>query len=1079
MVSPEPIGTPEGEPVPPSSRAEPVAVVWCRQVDNEAESPGYTALPNDFPGYPETMEAIRIVGNLAINVADTHDYWDPDPALPLSYYRNLFLYPAFGGTYTCLGRMFLSTEDRPRLGMKTLVLATGRLLASPGYGETLLRWYESMGGRPGHRLPPPTDPRLYPLVGEGFLFHRGSTEPVVLIAGDEWEATMETIFDYLRGLPAALLSLGAILAFPYFLPEPKVNLTDFAESVPLVLAVMRVPKGEATGERHRKRIHSWQDAPVVLYDLTAGTGSLLAKGRETAPLIAQYVRDHAQSKLAPVAERVDRVELRTLRARLADPDRQAGKDRRKEIWRLSTAMESAALLLQKPRGRRLDLSADLSRRAQEYVRAHAGGETAEENEAPPVAVPAPLVEPDPHVAGQPPPWLQRPGGPVPAAVQRTARVEVVPVSVKDDPSLLRTPEPARREPASAANRLPRPAESFPMSPFPPEFEARLKRQIEADLVRFVDERLSGATTAATAQSTRAVEDRIGARISSLEQKLNAAAPRGPPPPPPVDLRQVDQLVQERIKTNLADQATRQSEALRDARTGLERRFAEWSGGEHQALGSVTDRLLARAAELEARVTQQSTAQIAQSEERIRGEIRAILTEEFDRGVRAVVEPRVQDLRTRVDEALQKAAKEIQAQLTAAASRTLADLEARTRGTEENLRGALAAQLDLHLREAQDREESARTEIEERFQGLIDKRLADAEQKRSKDLQEAERRLALLVDGRAREVQERVQTALKDAEMRALGLLEEQLQGLESRADRRVDSKIEEARDAEVHALADLQVRLQSYAEQKVKEAQDREREKYLELLARLKGETETALARVPDATAVERIVKDLFQRGSEAVKNDLQRLIDLRAMAVEERYGREHTEVVQRLEAIRSTVEDRGRESIRLEDAIRAELDEIDRKIEVLTDRLVPVVRKAWVRISELERGTGESPDTELKYAQLRREFTQDLRRLETDLTDRTREIRERVEGTIANQGRVWLTLVRQLSQMTEDRRAAGELAPSPSARAREPRERDTIDRELDQLASLSRSAARGEEETDVPDPEAAGRRRSRRSPTR
>ncbi len=1079
MVSPEPMGTRLGDAGPPSGRAQPVAVVWCRQVDNEAESPGYTALPNDFPGYPETMEAIRIVGNLAINVADTHDYWDPDPAVPLSYYRNLFLYPAFGGTYTCLGRMFLSTEDRPRLGMKTLVLDTVRLLASAGYGETLLRWYDSMGGRPGNRLPPPADPRLYPLVGEGFLFHRGSTEPVVLIAGDEWEATMETIFDYLRSLPASLLSLGAILAFPYFLPAPKVNFTDFAESVPLVLAVMRVSKGEATGERHRKRIHSWHDAPVVLYDLTAGAASLSAKGKENAPLIAQYVRDHTQSKLAPVAERVDRVELRTLRTRLADPDRQAGKDRRKEMWRLSTAMESAALLLQKPRGRRLDLSADLSRRAQEYVRAQSGEETPEESEAPPVAASVPSVEPDPHVAGQSPPWLQRSGGPMPPAVQRTARVEVVPVSVKDDPSLLRSPEPGAPDPALPTNRPLRSAESFSTSSLPPDFESRLKRQIEADLVRFVDERLSGATAAATAQSTRTVEDRIGARISALEQKLNTAGAHGPPPPPPVDFRQVDQLVQDRIKTGLADQATKQSEALREAKAGLERRFAEWSGSEQQALGSVTDRLLARAAELEARVTQQSTGQIAQSEERIRGEIRAILSEEFDRGVRAVVEPRVQELRARVDEALQKAAKEIQAQLTTTASRTLADLEARTRGTEENLRGALVAQMDLHLREAQDREESARTEIEARFQTLIEKRLAEAEQKRSKDLQEVERRLALLVDGRSREVQERVQTALKDAETRALGLLEEQVQGIESRSDRRVDSKLEEARDAEVHALADLQVRLQSYAEQKLKEAQDREREKYLELLARLKGETETALARVPDATAVERIVKDLFQRGSEAVKNDLQRLIDLRAMAVEERYGREHTEVVQRLETIRSTVEDRGRESIHLEDAIRAELDEIDRKIEVLTDRLVPVVRKAWVRIAELERGTGETGDTELKYAQLRREFTQDLRRLETDLTDRTRELRERVEGTIASQGRVWLTLVRQLSQMTEDRRAAGELAPSPSARTREPRDRDEIDRELDKLSSLSRSATRSEEETDAPDADAGARRRSRRTPTR
>ncbi len=40
----------------------PVAVVWCRQVDNEAESPGYTTIPDDFPGRRETLETIRIVG---------------------------------------------------------------------------------------------------------------------------------------------------------------------------------------------------------------------------------------------------------------------------------------------------------------------------------------------------------------------------------------------------------------------------------------------------------------------------------------------------------------------------------------------------------------------------------------------------------------------------------------------------------------------------------------------------------------------------------------------------------------------------------------------------------------------------------------------------------------------------------------------------------------------------------------------------------------------------------------------------------------------------------------------------------
>ena len=72
-------------PAPSPAGLTPVAVVWCRQVDNEAESPGYTTIPEEFPGRRETLEAIRTIGNLTVNVADTHDYWDPDPSQPLSY----------------------------------------------------------------------------------------------------------------------------------------------------------------------------------------------------------------------------------------------------------------------------------------------------------------------------------------------------------------------------------------------------------------------------------------------------------------------------------------------------------------------------------------------------------------------------------------------------------------------------------------------------------------------------------------------------------------------------------------------------------------------------------------------------------------------------------------------------------------------------------------------------------------------------------------------------------------------------------------------------------------------------------
>jgi hypothetical protein len=1044
-------------------------VVWCRQVDNEAESPGYTALPNDFAGYQETLEAIRIVGNLAVNVSDTQDYWDPDPALKLSYYRNLFLYPAFGGTYLCLGRMFLSTEDRPRLGMKTLVLDSSRLLSSPNFGDTLLRWYESMGGgRHDQRPPPPPDPKLYPLVGEGFLFYRGSTEPVLLIAADEWEATMETVFEYIRVLPASLLTLGAVLAFPYFLPQPKTNLADFAEATPLALAVFCVPRGESGGERHRKRVQSWEEAPVTLYDLTNGIPSTSGKGKDATPLIVQYVRDHAVSKITPVTERVDRVELRTLRARLADPDRQGGKDRRKEMWRLATAMESTALLLQKPRGRRLELSPELSRRAQEYLQAHAGEEPAEEirpADLPPVPA-APV--PDAQAAGQLPPWLQRGNSTPPPPAQRAGKVEVVPVSVKDDPSLLKVAEPTYRSSA--------------LAPAPALDAGALRRQIEADLMRYLDERLSNVNPVPPAAWTKALEDQLAERFNGIVEERLQAIPPAPAPAPPDPLR-IDAAVQERLKPALADQAARQADSLKDARASMEQRFTTWTGLQQQALSSLTDRLLARTAELEARLGQESSTRISQAEERIQGDLRTIVNQELDQGVRSLVEPKILEFKTRADESFRQSSEEIRGQLRESLTQALTDVKQRAQASEDDLRGALVAQLDLHLREAQDRDESQRKDLEQKLKAAGEARITEAEQRRAKELQEIERRLSLLVDGRAREVQEKVAAALRETDAKATTGLEEQLAGLETRIDRKVDGKLDELRDSEMHSVADLQVRLQSYSDQKLRESMDREREKYLELLARLKGETEAVIGRAPDTAAMERTVKEQLQRGSESLKSDVQHLIDLRAMAVEERFSREHADLTQRLDAIRTDVADRSRDNTRLEDAVRAELEELDRKIVVLTDRLVPVVRKAWTRLSEVERGTASTAEADLKYAQLRREFTHDLRRIETDLADRTREIRERVEGTIANQGRVWLTLVRQLSQMTEERRASEEArAPSLLGRPRSSPPPEEMDRELESLSELSRSTGSGADSSDGDsddDSDASARRRARRPSNR
>ncbi|MHB8351888.1 MAG: hypothetical protein ACYDFT_04245, partial [Thermoplasmata archaeon] len=401
-------------PVAPVPRgpheAGPVAVVWCRQVDNEAESPGYTTIPEEFPGRAETLDLIRLVGNLTINVADTHDYWRSGPPAQLSYYPNLFLYPAFGGRYTCVGRMFLSTEDRPRLGMKTLVLDTSQLLASGEFGPAILRWHATMaGGRSASRHTEVPDAALYGLMGEGLLFFRGSTDPVVLVASHEWDSAMEVLFELVRVLPASLLQLGAILAFPYFLPQPKMNFHEFAEQIPLALALMRIPMAEAMGDRHRKRLQSWESTDATFRDLTSGVPTP-AKGKDGLPLVLQYVRDRNAVKLSRLVQRVDLVELPKLRALLNDPERQSGKERRKEMWRIGTAMESAALLLQRGRGRHVPVSLETAKRAQEYLHAELPRIDPEESTESAVVAPSePLGadRPAPASTAGLPSWLSR------------------------------------------------------------------------------------------------------------------------------------------------------------------------------------------------------------------------------------------------------------------------------------------------------------------------------------------------------------------------------------------------------------------------------------------------------------------------------------------------------------------------------------------------------------------------------------------------------------------------------------------------------------------------------------------------
>jgi hypothetical protein len=932
-----PASPPEADPAAPVS-ARPIAVVWCRQVDNEEESPGYTTIPEQFPGQKETVETVRIVGNLAINVADTTDYWDPEPGTPLSYYPNLFLYPAYRGEYTCVGRMFLSKEDRPRLGMKTLVLPTAELLQPEGFGPAVLRWHASMGGpRPVGPLPSANpDPALYELLGEGFLFHRGATDPLLVVASERWAPAMQVLLDLLGGLPSAISALGGILAFPYFLPKARVDMKDLTERLPLTLAIMRVPRSEASGPRHERRIESWEGSNVTVRDLAGPAAPPTAgKGKEPHPLVLQYIRDHEEAKLVPIRQRVDLVELPRLRVQLAQGDPASGRARRKESWRIGTAMESAALLLLRSRGRHVPVSAETAKRAQAYLNVSTAGLRPGDPDMAAV-VPAGAGERDPaplppRRADEPP----RPLGSRPA-------VESVPVPTRDDPSLRPIP------PDIPMLGLAVPKEGSPPVSGPEENELRAWIRAEVAL------RLGEAGAPIPAEGAPG----LGERVDRIERELAGKLAAGGP----------------------------------SASGAPEGRLAETIRQQQLVVTSLREELLER---------------IETTETKMRNSFASALAPEIDRRVRQAVEPKLAEaVRVESERARQAAMTDVE--------RAIAEMHERLRSAEEETRASLTSQLDRHLREAADRELTIREATEGRLKEALQRQLAQSEE-----------RLTSAGVG-AEELDERVRAA--NAEFRtwlegtpeAAGAVETLVDGRlqawdEARAAREASRETERS-EAQTQALADLQVRLERHIEDRIRETSDAERTKFVELFARLKREvdqsvTEQVKLGTQDAALLLRLDASIAERQKEALHT-----LDEHLATAEERLRVEQSEGVQRLEQIEAALADRGAALARLESSVRAELDELDHRTQLLTDRLIPVVRKAWLKIAELQQAPEFAGTSEPRLVELHQELLAETRRLDGELERRTAEIRHRVDSAIAHQGRIWLTLIHHLKELTDQR---------------------------------------------------------------
>jgi len=897
--------------VPPRAVA-PVASVWCRQVDNEAESPGYTSIPDDFPGYRETLESIRIVGNLTVNVADTHDYWDPGPSQSLSFYPNLFLYPAAGRRYTCVGRMFLSTEDRPRLGMKTLVFSTAELVQSGEFGRMVLRAHATMDGRGDRqRLAAEPDPSVFQAVGDGFLFAKGSNDPVVIVASDQWEAAAQAVLEIVAAMPAALVALGAFLVFPYFLPAGKVNFAEFAEQLPTALAVMRVARGEAVGERHDKRVKSWEEQAVTLRDLTKPAPG--GKKGEALPLVLQYVRDHDEEKGREVARRVDAVEVPRLGASVSDSDHAPGKEVRKEMWRIGAAMETAAILLSKPKGRSVPMTGESAKRANQYLQAEmAPAAPAPEPNVP--AAPTPAVVP---TAATLPAWLR----PAPQIATEATDTVGVPVSTSDDPSLLPGTAPATTPPAAGAGVRPPP--------------------------------VAAVAPAAVA----------------------AAAPK-PTPPPTIDPAVVDARIAAALKEQQAAWLLSVETRLRDTAEAHRKALDAFAADLGARLTAVEGRPVVDGAAIAA----ESGAAASAAFDAKRGEL--------DEGIT-----------TRVRTAGADWAKEFRAEL----ARALDEFGARAAKSEEELRTALVAQLDVEVNEARAQGTTLREEIEGRVRTILDERLQESDKKRVRETHDLEQRLGVLVDGRSKDLEGRLTTNLATQKDRLASIADERMARVEQRIATEREARIAEVVEAHTEALAGLQVRMQSFVETSLRENLAKEREQFLGLLARLKTQTDEALARAVDAQHLETLLRERFAEMIEAAQADRAKEVAAALAPAEARLRTGQQELAARLKHLETTVPAHADTVQHIERAVRRELDDFDRRLKIVHDHVLPMVRQTWLKVSQQESGGN--------LKEFRAELESEIQRVEAALAQQTGELRDQLETAVAQHGRIWLNLIHEISR--------------------------------------------------------------------
>ncbi len=386
-----------------------------------------------------------------------------------------------------------------------------------------------------------------------------------------------------------------------------------------------------------------------------------------------------------------------------------------------------------------------------------------------------------------------------------------------------------------------------------------------------------------------------------------------------------------------------------------------------------------------------------------------------RQLREVVDPKLADLFEKSRLGIKAAVESVAVQLRTEIAESMDELRIRAAKSEEELRTALVAQMDIELREAKDQGSALREEIEGRVREVLKERLAELDQRRTREVRELESRLGLLVEGRSKDLEGRLSLSGKEQREQLVQGEMEQFAQMERRLELANEARLAATVEAQTQSLAGLQVRLQTYFDQRMREDQEREREKYVELLARLKTEVDQGLAHTINSAEFDRAVGERVTRSLEVGRVADRKTLEARVAEVNSRLQSQNEAATSRLAQVETRLHQRETALAEVEQSVRRDLEELDRRLQVMGDRMVPLVRNTWLKVDELQKGSGPSAAADARLKDFRREFSRELRRLEGEMLEQTTELRDRMEGAIAHQGRIWLNFVRQMAAAEDD----------------------------------------------------------------